>query len=229
MRCSPKSAWRAPGGGGVSGGPAKHWAFAIHCAATGPVTPRSVSATFRVWATTWAKATAGPSMRFSPSSSPYSPDRAGRGGELQVRHRPRRLALAHRPGPAVGVDPEHDHVADPVVLLALESKEVEDRLPVGPRLHEAGGDRGARGHVRPDPGDAPAGVYRYPALRHCPVEAAASCRGGPVHRGRRPSPPPPPGGHPRPPSRGSAAGGLGTRRGPSGRRPPPGSRSGGGG
>lgn len=37
---------RVPGGGGSTGGPAKHWAIAIHRVALGPVTERSTSAMF---------------------------------------------------------------------------------------------------------------------------------------------------------------------------------------
>jgi hypothetical protein len=43
---------RAPGAGGVSGGPAKHCAVAIHAAAALPRTARRVSAMFRTCVTT---------------------------------------------------------------------------------------------------------------------------------------------------------------------------------
>ena len=39
---------RVPGAGGVSGGPAKHWALAIHVSATAPCTCNPVSASARV-------------------------------------------------------------------------------------------------------------------------------------------------------------------------------------
>ena len=49
---SPRLGWRMPGAGGVSGGPAKHWAILIQCRACAPSTDRVVSATLRVCVTT---------------------------------------------------------------------------------------------------------------------------------------------------------------------------------
>lgn len=46
------AAFRMPGAGGVSGGPAKHWAMFIQLRAGSPVTFNAVSPTLRVWVTT---------------------------------------------------------------------------------------------------------------------------------------------------------------------------------
>src|SRR6185503_11677599 len=60
---------RLPGGGGVSGGPAKHCASDIHSCATSPLTRSAVSSMLRVCATTWQNSTAEPSTRLrSPGS-----------------------------------------------------------------------------------------------------------------------------------------------------------------
>ncbi|MEO0763937.1 MAG: alpha/beta fold hydrolase [Pseudomonadota bacterium] len=74
---------RVPGAGGSSGGPAKHCAMAIHRVAAGPVTVRGTSATFRVWVTTWQKASAGPSMRSPDCGSPK--DQASPDGAVSAR------------------------------------------------------------------------------------------------------------------------------------------------
>jgi len=63
---------RAPGGGGSSGGPAKHCASAIHCRAGSPQTVSVVSATLRTWVTTWQKSSANPSTLLSAEGGFHS-------------------------------------------------------------------------------------------------------------------------------------------------------------
>lgn len=67
-----------PGGGGVSAGPAGHWAIYMHSSATPPRRASAVSAALRVCVTTRQKSTAVPTIRSSSSGSLHAqiaPDR----------------------------------------------------------------------------------------------------------------------------------------------------------
>ena len=77
------------------------------------------------------------------------PDLARRRGEAKVWARAYRLLAGRLEGPATRIIAEHRAIADRLAIAADPSGKVLDLLPVAPRFHQAGSERGSCAHVGP--------------------------------------------------------------------------------